>query len=393
MSTHFPPSQPDDAADATSRTAPRAPHETTHRTTNPPIPRGQRRGWNTGTGIIGGVGALSLLLIGAGTATAGVMTQERSDTWTASQETERIVVDTDNANVRIRTSPTAENVEVTWQEVGWNLGDNRVPEESDGVVRVDSGGPSVGWNSGINNIQVTVPENNANTSLELTADRGFVHVSGAFKDVTAASTFGSVSADAVKAESFDARTANGQVMLDGLEVSERLDAHTRNGFTSVRVTGEAPKRTSVTSESGAYELKMPTADYWYPQNSQQRFDDPRTPETVTPRGDRWADDAPSSSASPSPSAPASRSASPETEPSRSGATAPSSTSRDQTGIATAWTTDEACADAPGDRPCLFVAGETLNAADSRDMQYWREEWNSGFDEDILSTPWNVPSSR
>ena len=136
MSTHFPPSQPDGAPHGSSETAPAVPYESSRTAgphpTNPPISRGERRGWNTATGIIGGLGALSLLVGGAGAATAAVMTQERTDTWTASSEASRIVVDSNSANVRVLTSPTVENVEVTWQVFGWGLGDQPAPQESDG---------------------------------------------------------------------------------------------------------------------------------------------------------------------------------------------------------------------------------------------------------------------
>ena len=409
MSTHFPPSQPDDASHGSSDTAPEVPYESPctagPHPTNPPISRGQRRGWNTATGIIGGLGALSLVVGGAGAATAAVMTQERTDTWTASSDASSIVVDSDSANVRVRTSPTVENVEVTWQEFGWGLGDQPAPQESDGEVRLDAAKQTSRWSGGINNIQITVPESDADTSLDLTAEHGLVHVTGAFDQITAQSMFGSVSADSVKASAIDARTTNGQVVLNGIEVSDRLDAHTRNGFTSVRVTGEAPEQTSVTAESGVYELKLPTADYWYPANSQQGFDDPRSPETVTPEREQWNDSfdssfeddaAPSPYVSPSTSTCTSPSGSPSASPSagassKAGA-APSNSARDESGIATAWTSEQACESVPGDRPCLFVAGQPASAQDSADMQYWREEWSSAYDEAMSNDPWDFPNN-
>lgn len=391
MSTHFPPSQSDGAADRPSEPAPHVPFETPRTgissSVNPPVSPGQRRGWNTATGIIGGLGALSLLLGGAGAATAAVMTQERTDTWTASSEISHIVVDSDSANVRVLTSPTAEHVEVKWQEVGWGLGDARTPQESDGVVHVDTGGPSVGWNSGINNIEVTVPADSTETSLDLTAQHGLVHVTGSFDQVRAESSLGSVSANALKANALDARTTSGQVLLDGVEVRDRLDAHTRNGFTSVNVTGAAPGRTAVTAESGVYELKMPTADYWYPSESQQHFADPRSPETDTRQGVQRGesfDSRPGGDAAPSPSPRVTPGTGVTSEASR----APSNTDRDESGIATAWSSEQACSDAPGDRPCLFVAGEALSGQDSADMRYWREEWNSAYDDALTDDPWD-----
>ena len=396
MSTHFPPSQPDGAPHGSPEPSPRVPYDSSRAAgphpTNPPINRGQRRGWNTATGIIGGLGALTLLVGGAGAATAAVMTQERTDTWTASSEASKIVVDSDSANVRVLTSPTVENVEVKWQEFGWGLGDQRAPQESDGVIRVDAAEQTSRWNSAVNNIEITVPESDTDTSLDLTAEHGLVHVTGAFDEITATSKFGSVSADSVKASVIDARTTNGQVLLDGIEVSDRLDAHTRNGFTSVRASGEAPKQSSVTAESGVYELKLPTADYWYPASSQQGFDDPRSPETVTPDRRQWNDSfdsrfdndaAPSPSVSPS----ASASASPSAGASSKASAAPSNSARDENGIATAWTSQDACETAPDGRPCLFVAGEPASAQDSADMRYWREEWSSAYDEAMSENPW------
>lgn len=404
MSTHFPPSQPDGAPHDSSETAPQVPYESTRAAgphpTNPPLSRSQRRGWNTATGIIGGLGALSLLAVGAGAATAAVMTQERTDTWIASSDASRIVVDSNSANVRVHTSPTVENVEVKWQEFGWGLGDQPAPQETDGVIRLTAPEQTSRWKSAINNIDITVPESNSDTSLDLDAEYGLVHVTGAFDEITATSTFGSVSADSVKASVLDARTTNGQVLLNGIEVSDRLDAHTRNGFTSVRVTGQAPKQTSVTAESGVYELKLPTADYWYPANSQQGFDDPRTPETITPEREQRSDSFDSSfgdNASPSPSVSPSASASgspsgtpgamPSTEGSNKAGAAPSNSARDESGIATVWTSEQACESAPGNRPCLFVAGQAASAQDSADMQYWRQEWNSAYDEAMRDRPW------
>ena len=58
-----------------------------------PVGRGERRAWNTATAVVGGVGALALLLGGAGTAAAVAMTQERDGSWTASSGVERIRID------------------------------------------------------------------------------------------------------------------------------------------------------------------------------------------------------------------------------------------------------------------------------------------------------------
>ena len=402
MSTHFPPSQPDGAPhgspepspDRARQSAPAAgPHPAT-----PPISRGQRRGWNTATGIIGGLGALALLVGGAGAAAAAVMTQERSDTWTASSDASLIEVDAHSANVHVVTSPTVEHVEVEWQEVGWGLGDPHGPREADGVIRVAASEQTSRWNGGINNIRITVPEDDSLASLDLTATHGIVDVSGAFDRVDLSSDFGSLSGHSVKAKELEARTVNGQVLLDGVEVSDRLDAHTRNGLTSVRASGTAPKQTSVTAESGIYELKLPTADYWYPANSQQSFADPRSPETVTPEWSRNHgsfdssfddyDAAPSPSVSPSATAGGSSSASPSTGASNTPGAALSNSARDRSGFVTAWSSQEACASAPGDRPCLFVAGEPVSSQDSADMRYWREQWNSAYDDAVTNDPWN-----
>ncbi|WP_431813913.1 DUF4097 family beta strand repeat-containing protein [Kocuria sp. cx-455] len=402
MSTHFPPSQsdgaphgsPEPSPDQARQSVPAAgPHPA-----NPPISRGQRRGWNTATGIIGGLCALSLLVGGAGAAAAAVMTQERSDTWTASSDASRIEVDAQSANVHVVTSPTAEHVEVEWQEIGWGLDDQRSPREADGVIRVAAPEQSSRWNGGINNIRITVPEDDSLASLDLTATHGIVDISGAFDRVDLSSEYGSLSGRSVKAKELAARTVNGQVLLDGVEVSDRLDAHTRHGLTSVRVSGTAPKQTSVTAENGIYELKLPTADYWYPATSQQSFADPRSPETVTPERNRYNgsfdssfgdyDAAPSSSVSPSATAGGSPSASPSAEASSTPGAAPSNSARDRSGFVTAWSSQEACASAPGDRPCLFVAGEPVGSQDSADMRYWREQWNSAYDDAMTNDPWN-----
>ncbi|MDO5368704.1 MAG: hypothetical protein Q4E95_13820, partial [Kocuria sp.] len=142
----------------------------------------------------------------------------------------------------------------------------------------------------------------------------------------------------------------------------------------------------------------PTADYWYPANSQQSFADPRSPETVTPEWSRHNgsfdssfddyDAAPSPAVSPSTTAGGSPSASPSTGASNTPGAAPSNSARDRSGFVTAWSSQEACASAPGNRPCLFVAGEPVSSQDSADMRYWREQWNSAYDDAMTNDPWN-----
>ena len=83
-----------------------------------PVGRGERRAWNTATAVVGGVGALALLLGGAGTAAAVAMPQERDGSWTASSDVERIRIDAPSGMVSVNTSPTVDRVQVQWHESG-----------------------------------------------------------------------------------------------------------------------------------------------------------------------------------------------------------------------------------------------------------------------------------
>lgn len=337
-----------------------------------PVSRGQRSAWNTATGVIGGIGALALLLAGAGTAGAVAMTQERNGTWSAPSEVSAIDVAASSAGVSVLTSPTAQRVEVAWHEVGWDLGRTVEPRVADGTLRLDVSGPRSRWNSSVQQITITVPER-THPSLDLETTTGAINLNGAYQQVRAVTALGSVSASAVKADVLDARATTGQVLLDGVQVKDRLDAHTRRGLTTVIAEGQAPQRSSVTSEIGAYGISFPAADYWYPAGSQSDFTDPRSPRShgagigddSFPFDDGELSDTSSTTPSTTPSAP------PGVSPSRSADTRGGSA----TGTAAGYEANDVCGRSPSDRPCLFVKGTPTEVPGASYLREWRDGWN------------------
>ena len=248
-----------------------------------PVGRGERRAWNTATAVVGGVGALALLLGGAGTATAVAMTQHRDGSWVAPSEVEQIRINAPAATIDVATSPTVEHVQVKWYETGLTLTDHDpAPVVRDGVLQMDIPRPRTGWDPSLQHVTVTVPQGNSRASLDLTSGTGAVHVNGTYRDVRARTDLGSISASNVEAAVIDARATTGQVLLDGVSVKNRLDAHTVRGGALVNVRGQVPERTSITATTGVYGISMPAADYWYPQDSQRDVADPRHPVTTTP---------------------------------------------------------------------------------------------------------------
>ena len=133
-----------------------------------PVGRGERRAWNTATAVVGGVGALALLLGGAGTAAAVAMTQERDGSWTASSDVERIRIDAPSGMVSVNTSPTVDRVQVQWHDSGWSLSERGViPSIRDGVLQLDMPGRPSQWGSGVQSVSITVPQDGPHTSLDL----------------------------------------------------------------------------------------------------------------------------------------------------------------------------------------------------------------------------------
>lgn len=319
-----------------------------------PVGRGERRAWNTATAVVGGVGALALLLGGAGTATAVAMTQERDGSWTASSDVDQIRIDAPSGMVSVNTSPTVDRVQVQWHESGWSLSERGIiPSVRDGVLQLDVPDRPSQWGSGVQSVSITVPQDGPRTSLDLKSGTGAVHVNGTYRDVRARTDLGSISATDVEAAVFDAHATTGQVLLDGVSVKNRLDAHTNQGGALVNVRGTAPQRTSVTATSGVYGISMPAADYWYPQDSQRDVADPRHPVTTTP----GSNDRPGGA----------RSSGAPTSPDYTGddAARPSEVSA-----------DTVCAAAPEGQPCLFVSGTPVGV---NDYSYMRE-WSQGWDE-------------
>lgn len=366
MSTRFP--EPSSSSSPTTPPAGlpgdgRPPHDPRgDRPHDRPVGRGERRAWNTATAVIGGVTALGLLLAGAGTAAAVAMTQERDGSWTATSAVTEIRVDTRTATVNVTTSPTVEHVEVQWHETGWSLPDQHItPTVENGVLSLDAvQQEESAWATGPQQISVVVPQDAPAASLDISSTAGAVNVEGTYRDVSATSEMGSVTASNVEASVLDARATTGQVVLDGVSVKNRLDAHVTLGMAIVAAQGPAPQRTSVTATTGAYGVDMPGADYWYPQSSQHDVADPRHPRTTTPGGpadgseawdsaDAWSSDEGLQSAT--------QGGAPSTE----------------------YDADAVCGSAPKGRPCLFLKGTPVDVRDAGTMDAWDGDWQEPTD--------------
>ena len=374
MSTRFP--EPSSSSSPTTPPAGlpgdgRPPHDPRgDRPHDRPGGRGERRAGNTATAVIGGVTALGLLLAGAGTAAAVALTQERDGSWTATSAVKEIRIDTRTAAVNITTSPTVEHVEVQWHETGWSLPDQQItPTVENGVLSLDAARQEESaWATGPQQISVVVPQDAPAASLDISSTAGAVNVEGTYRDVSASSEMGSVTASNVEASVLDARATTGQVVLDGVSVKNRLDAHVTLGMALVAAQGPAPQRTSVTATTGAYGVDMPGADYWYPQGSQHDVADPRHPRTTTPGGSAYAGDSWGSG---------------------------DSWSSDQ-GLQTAtqggapsteYDADATCDAAPKGRPCLFLKGTPVDVRDAGTVDAWdgdRQEPTDGSPSSLSS---------
>ncbi|WP_330446125.1 hypothetical protein OH817_10745 [Kocuria rhizophila] len=379
MSTQF----PDPSSSSPSTTPPaslpgdgRPPRESREpRIHDRPVSRGERRAWNTATAVLGGVVALGLLLGGAGTAAALALTQERDGSWTADAVVSTIRVDAPTASVDVSTSPTVDHVQVQWHETGLRL-DARQPEPTldKGTLRVEYPSPQSGWNSSARTLSVVVPQGDPAVSLDLTASRDTVNIQGAYQNVTATTEVGSIRAQDVEATVLNARATTGDVLLDGVRVSNRLDAHVSQGMAMVNVHGAAPRRTSVTATTGGYGAALPAADYWYPAGSQKDFPDPHHPRTVNP----WPEGDPESPSS-------SNSGTSEDTASGDGVfpltaatadthqTVPAAV-RSEAGTSSSLDADTVCASAPRGRPCLFLKGTPVDVRDSGTVDSWNGDW-------------------
>lgn len=347
MSTQQPPSQSsftpaDDAA---------APG---HATSDRPD-RGQRRGWNTATAIVGGLSALALLAAGSGAAVAAVMTQERNGSWDTASKVTAIDVNAPVATVYVVTSPTVDRPTVQWQETGWGLGEPTEPRVVDGTLQVNVPQPESWSRSVVQNISITVPRSSRELDLDLSTTAGAIQIDGDYKNIRASTDYGAINATGVKADVLDARAQNGQVILDGVTIRDRLDAHTTNGFSSVIAVGTPPKQASVTSDSGSYAVSFPHADYWYPEASAKDFDDPKLPRTIDPssRSSYWSSDSGSNDGWGG-----------EFDERRGTGS----------GVSSAAAKD-VCKSKPADRPCLFLHGSPTDAATGPYSSPWTDDWD------------------
>ena len=374
-----------------------------HPSQDRPVGRGERRAWNTATAVVGGVGALALLLGGAGTAAALALTQERTGSWTADAAVSQIRIDAATSSVDVSTSPAVDHVEVTWSETGWDLSEQApAPKLSHGVLQLESPTPRSRWGNRSLGVTVVVPQKAPATSLDISSSTGAVNVSGTFTTLQATTEVGGIRAQDVEAAVLDARATTGQVLLDGVHVSNRLDAHVNQGVAIVNAHGSAPKRTSITASTGTYGAAMPGADYWYPESSQKDFPDPRHPRTVDPWSSADSSSSSSGTESSTPSEPSAFSTAPsfsafpalttadDAASQVSGATSsgaahravPAAEKKDPERTSSV-DADTVCSAAPKGRPCLFLQGMPLDIQDSGYTDEWGQEWrerNSSHDE-------------
>ncbi|MDO4918946.1 DUF4097 family beta strand repeat-containing protein [Kocuria sp.] len=320
-----------------------------------PLPRGERRAWNAATAVVGGVGALALLLGGAGTAAALALTQERDSSWSADSAVSALDIDAPTAAVDVSTSPTVDHVEVRWHETGWHLDEQQLtPTVEKGTLRLTVPPEQSGWGTSFRSISVLVPEKAPAAAVTFTGHTGAVSITGAFTTVSATTELGVVSAQDVQATVLDARATAGEVVLDGVRVRDRLDAHATTGTALVSTQGAAPKRASVTADTGFYGVDMPAADYWYPATSRHDFPNPRLPRTTSSE-DGTTDSAGTGMAG------------------SGGTDAATAVSGDGAPGADVQA-DAVCASAPKNRPCLFLRGEPLDVQDFGYADELGEAW-------------------
>ena len=230
-----------------------------------PVSRGERTAWLLPTAVLGGLGAL-LLLGGAGAATAlALSVEEQRVTATVTEPVDSIVVDGRSAVVEVVTAEAADlRVEAVY--AGFRLGEAPQPQVQEGVLTVEAVAADdwiPGPDSGMR-IRITVPADDEPVDLRLSSDAGVLSAQGRFGDVDLGTEAGVVQFGG-GARTLSASSAVGTVVVSGAQIDEALDVHTEVGATDVRLTGEAPERTSITTSSGAIEAVLPETDYWVPQ--------------------------------------------------------------------------------------------------------------------------------
>ncbi|MEX5295856.1 hypothetical protein QYM41_11325 [Kocuria sp. CPCC 205268] len=254
----------------------------------------ERAAWLVPTAVLGGIGALLLLAGGGAAAAASLSVQEHRVDTTVTEPVDTVVVDGHSAVVEVVTADVPD-LRVESVYAGFRLDSAPQPRVENGRLSIDAL-PAPPWPGGHGmHVRVTVPAEDEPVDLRLSGDAGALSVDGGFGDVRLDTDAGVIEVSG-SARSLWAATEVGAVELDGVRVREDLDVHTEVGTAELRLLGEAPRRVAVTTRAGAVEAAVQEADWWAP---------------VVPRADE----------------------------------------RDPEDLTAA----TVCADAPGDRPCLYVS--------------------------------------
>jgi len=238
----------------------------------PPVPRpaapdtpgeAERTAWLVPTAVLGGLGALLLLAGGGAAMAASLSVQQHRVETTVTDPVDTVVVDGRSAVVEVVTADVPDlRVDAVYAGIGLDRAPQ--PRVQDGRLTIDAV-PSSDWPGagGGMHVTVTVPAGGDPVDLQLSSDAGTLSAEGDFGGVALATDAGTVEMSG-SARSLSATSEVGTVVVSGARVLEDLDVHTEVGSTQVRVLGDAPRRTSVTTRTGSIDAVLPDARYWTP---------------------------------------------------------------------------------------------------------------------------------
>ena len=224
----------------------------------------ERTAWLVPTAVLGGLGALLLLGGGGAVMAASLSIEQRQVDTTVTEPVDTVVVDGHAAVIEVVTADVPDpRVEAVYAGIG--LEQAPEPRVEDGRLILDAL-PSGSWpGAGTEiDVRVTVPADDEPVDLRLSSDAGVLSAQGRFGDVDLGTEAGVVQFGG-GARTLTLTSEVGTVVVTGAQVEESVDVHTEVGATDVRLTGEAPTRTSITTSSGAIEAVLPETDYWVPQ--------------------------------------------------------------------------------------------------------------------------------
>jgi hypothetical protein len=233
----------------------------------------ERTAWLVPTAVLGSLGALLLLGGGGAAMAASLSVQQHRVETTVTDPVDTVVVDGHSAVVEVVTADVPDlRVDAVYAGIGLDRAPQ--PRVQDGRLTIDAI-PSGDWpgTGGGMHVTVTVPADDDPADLQLTSDAGTLSAEGDFGDVVLQTDAGVVEMSGT-ARSLSATSEVGTVVLSGARVVEDLDVHTEVGSTELRVLGDAPRRTSVTTRTGSIEAVLPDARYWTPAVAGETDRDP-----------------------------------------------------------------------------------------------------------------------